>query len=292
MIGRSLIVSAADEAFFPFLRDLLLSMAATRSGEAPALGILDLGLIAPQRRWLGRFTDKIVEPDWDLTVPDKAKSVPAFRGLTARPFLPKYFPGFDLYLWLDADIWLQDWSGLALYLAGAMEGQAAATPQVDRAYLHGASLLRWRVDGMTKAFGRKAATILMQYPHINLGAFAIRREAPHWAAFAQSYQEAIERSGEVFRADQVAFNHAVYLRRLPIQLLPARCNWLCHLRAPIWDEAAGVFCEPYLPYPRISMLHLSADSKDGTMEIRTRSGGTKTMTLRYPGAAEDDAPTD
>ena len=279
---RVLIVSGADARFFPLLEGLVLSMRAQEASKAVSLAFFDLGLTDAQRDWLGRFSDRIVTPGWDLPVPERDDLPEAAKSVTARIFLPTYFPGFDVYLWLDADTWLQSWLGIEYYVAGALATGAAATPQVDRSYIQGAGVLRWRFTGFSKCYGQQAAIDLMQYPHINAGAFAIRADAPHWSRLAAAYLEAMERSGEVLCSDQMAFNHAVYKGGLAVQLLPATCNWQCHLRLPLWNEETATFCEPFLPYPTISVLHLTADAKDKSFEIATMTGRRREMTLRCP----------
>ena len=39
-------------------------------------------------------------------------------GLTSR----KYFPGYQIYIHMDADAWVQDWVAVELYVAGRKKG--------------------------------------------------------------------------------------------------------------------------------------------------------------------------
>ena len=52
----------------------------------------------------------------------------AFKAQFARPFLPRHFPGYETYLWIDADAWLQDWRAVELYVAAACGDRLAITP--------------------------------------------------------------------------------------------------------------------------------------------------------------------
>jgi hypothetical protein len=78
---------------------------------------------------------------------------PHLRAITARPFLPKYFPGHETYLWMDADTWLQEWYPIDWYVAAAADGRLAIAPQVDRAYRHPRGVLNWRMERLRAFFG-------------------------------------------------------------------------------------------------------------------------------------------
>ena len=277
-----LIASAADERFFPFLAGLLFSLRAQEIGKRASLGVLDLGLAEPQRRWLAKQVDSIVTPDWDLEVPDSAREKPHLKALIARLFLPRYFPGFRR-LCLARRRYL----AAGRRRTGALPGRRAA--RTARRHAPGRPRLSARPERRALAVprpgiklrprsGRRAhAVSLRQCRRFRLGGpVAALVRARHLA----------RRGHRTLRRRQLGqpggFNHAIYHRRLPVQLLPAICNWQCHLCIPAWNEEEKVFCEPYLPHRRISMLHLTADSKDKAYAVKTLSGRTQTMSLRYP----------
>ena len=76
----------------------------------------------------------LVEPGWDIDLGSRMELAPHLRAMTARPFLNRYFPDWDIIIWLDADIWVQTPEALLIYVQGAMELGFAATPEVDRSY--------------------------------------------------------------------------------------------------------------------------------------------------------------
>ena len=91
----------------------------------------------------------VVEPGWDLPVGEKLRTEkPELRGLTVRPFLPNYFPGYDAYLWIDADAWVQERYALDWYIEEAAKGALVAAPHVDRAYRHTSGLVGVRINRM------------------------------------------------------------------------------------------------------------------------------------------------
>ena len=107
---KFILVSAADAAYFPLLRDLVTSIRAQPRGAAAEIGVLDLGLAADQIAWLTARGAAIVAPGWDVEFPGREQTPSSFKAQISRPFLPQHFPGYDAYMWIDADAWLQDWS--------------------------------------------------------------------------------------------------------------------------------------------------------------------------------------
>jgi hypothetical protein len=105
--GELIIVTAADRGYFPLLQDNVASVRALRA-EVP-IGVLDLGLDADHRTWLEGQAVSIVRPGWDVDFPGQARTPETLKAQVARPFLPRHFPYYEMYLWLDADAWLQDW---------------------------------------------------------------------------------------------------------------------------------------------------------------------------------------
>src|SRR3546814_1053768 len=94
----------------------MLSLDAQKKCREIDIGFFDLGLTAAQRDWVTPRVAKCVVPGWDLDVPETWRSGKLhYRALTVRPFLPQHFPGYDVYIWIDADVWLQDGRGIELY---------------------------------------------------------------------------------------------------------------------------------------------------------------------------------
>ena len=69
--ARLLVASGADRAYFPLLRDTVLSIRANRQNAA--IGVLDLGLDREHREWLSARVTHIVRPGWDLEFPHRAR---------------------------------------------------------------------------------------------------------------------------------------------------------------------------------------------------------------------------
>jgi hypothetical protein len=281
---RLLIVSGADRAYFPLLRDTVASVRA--QCRDAALGILDVGLLTEQRAWLEPRVDHLVRPGWDIDFPRRDETPEARQAQFARPFLPRHFPGYETYLWIDADAWVQDWRAIELYVAASGTDRLAITPEIDRAYkrhykrpkLFGRTL-SWK--NYREAFGWRTADRLGRNPIVNCGAFALHRDAPHWAAWARKMTEVAQRT-RFFYIEQTALNFIIFAENLPVDFLPAYCNWMPGDAAPAFDAERGVFVEPYTPHEVIGIMHLAGPrQKTHIFRLNRLDGGTVETSLRY-----------
>ncbi|HEY0256003.1 MAG TPA: hypothetical protein VGC39_01070 [Candidatus Methylacidiphilales bacterium] len=103
-MGKSIIISASDALFYPFLVGLLISIRDGARRDGLEIGVLDLGLTEQQQDDLRARGVTLCTPglDHDPSI-FRIAPPPYFRAMTARPHLPKYFPGHEVYLFLDAD---------------------------------------------------------------------------------------------------------------------------------------------------------------------------------------------
>lgn len=128
------IVTASDEKYFPLLQDLVLSFNQNISNSDTDFCVLDLGLTPTQLEWLSGRIHKVRAADWDFDF-DFLESTPSrFKGFTVKSFLPRYFPGYRHYIWIDADAWIQSAEAIDLLIAGASTGAMAVVPELDRSY--------------------------------------------------------------------------------------------------------------------------------------------------------------
>lgn len=287
---RRLIVTAADEGFMPLLRSLMGSIERCGLQPSEALACLDVGMSAESRAWAARHAAQVVEPGWDLPVGQGLRErQPHLRALTGRPFLREHFPGYDVYLWIDADAWVQERFALDWLFEAAAGGALAAVPQVDRAYRHDAGLLGWRMGRMEHYFGRAAGVRSLWDTYVNSGVFALRADAPHWQAWAGQFRRGLQASGGALCCDQTALNHALWEGGLPLHPLPALCNWLCHLAMPVVDPVRGRFCEPFAPRRVLGIVHAAGKTKDVAVRV-SGENGSRAVALRFPGPMAEAVP--
>ena len=107
---KNVIVSLADANYFPLLDELINSIKKFKESEDIAICVLDAGLTQDQRDLLSKKVDEIKKADWDIEVPEfKVKGKEWLKSQVSRAFLPKYFPNYNKYLWIDCDAWVNDW---------------------------------------------------------------------------------------------------------------------------------------------------------------------------------------
>jgi hypothetical protein len=282
-----ILISAADSTYFQYAREALESINRFKQRADLKLGFFDLGCSPDQLDWLGSAVDTIVVPDWDFDFPTRATTPEYVRGFLVRPALRRYFPDFDTYIWLDADTWLQDWSALDLFIAGARRKGLAIVPEIDRGsyHLYGEMpmIWRWVFDRYLENFGDIVARTYASFPILNAGVFAIQKDAPHWEIWSQHTDKALKHAGFKM-TDQFALNLAIYGGGLleKTEMLPAWCNWTCHIGYPALDEESGALVEPCLPNHPIGILHLT-NRKEKYATVRTLQGRQVRIKLGYDG---------
>ena len=284
MPAKLLIVSSSDTKFFGLLKDMILSLervARLPSSTLPpyALGIIDLGLSDEDRAWLAERDARIVAPRPHMGAGSLDR--PLELAFLVRPFLPEYFPDFEIYCWIDSDVWLQNEEAVRALVDGAAAEGMAIAHENERAYRFQRWLFLWTAKHFVQGYGALRGAWLLTKPHLNAGMFAIRAGAPHWAAWARRYKAAIERTGKITPHDQFALNQAIYQDRLPTRLLDAGANWICDRGVPMWNDEAGAFCRPYAPHRIISALHLAGPGKRTAYRIERTGGGSFTTMIRY-----------
>jgi hypothetical protein len=295
-MNKTVLISGCDSNYFPMLLEWLHSVRRFKESAEIDICILDAGLTAAQIARLAPHVKTIVNPEWPVKLPAYKIKGEYLKACVCRPFLPQIFPGYETYIWMDADTWVQNWRGVALFLRGAANGKIAVTAQVDRSYPKGGARIKWlgnlpiKVRGFyfsnaRAAFGFKTAKALLPYHVLLAGMFALRADAPHWSRWQTLVIEAMTK-GKVFTAEQLCLGKMCYLEGFKYEILPAYAHWLCEFK-PLWDTQKSAFVEPFLPHEEIGVLHISGFDemridRSQTTEFQTTDGKSITHTYRYP----------
>jgi hypothetical protein len=301
---KTIICTAANQPFASLAMDLVNSIRNKPASADVAIGMLDTGLTETAANQFRREVDHLVEPGWDLNFAALQRAdnrhpnqkwlsdSQGYQAMTARPWLPKHFPGYDIYIWIDADCWLQEWTVIDLLQRGARDGSICITAELDRAYIQfydQGKLTDWANRVHEMLFGDDVARQLRNFPVLNSGVFALRGDSPLWARWHEAMVEGFSREYD-FYAEQFGLNRVVYLEDFPRNILPATCNWLANRAVILFDEKTNTFVEPNLPYQPLGIIHLSGDSKN--KDHRLRMIGRKavlTTNLRYLATRRDKA---
>lgn len=281
---RYSIVSASDSEYFDFLRGLVLSIRHKPSGADVDIHIFDLGLSPEHIGWLNGKGCKTIIPGWDITFPNQSSGPRFFQAMTARPFIPQHIPGYDMFFWIDADAWIQDWAAVEVYLQAASRVGAAFTPEIDRSYksfYDKGQSLDWKHACYETAFGKDIADKMAGLPLINSGVFAVRADSPLWSKWQMVLTQALQRTQD-FYVEQTALNFSVY-NGIPCAMMPSTFNWHCAFALPRIEEETGLLLSHLYPKTRIGIVHLCGGIKKKTpLMLETDAGGSCLSDLRYP----------
>ena len=295
---ENVIVSLADSNYFELLNELIDSIKRFDESKNVAICILDAGLTEDQKLKLSQKVDDIKPAEWDIKVSAfKVKGKEWLKSQVSRAFLPKYFPGYEKYLWIDADAWVNKWEALDLYFKGSNANKLAISTSADRSY---GRVLRadWLIGSIAKVksqnykhakssgFSETVARKIALMPHLNIGVFCLNADAPHWVVWQKNLKQALS-SGKIFGSEQVAMNIAIYVDDLEIEILPAYCNWTLIYRLK-FDTVNNTLVEPYLPNHEIGIIHLAGKTSDVVRfnknhlsEIKTLEGKIIKKSLRF-----------
>ena len=295
---ENVIISLADSKYYELLDELVNSIKRFKESENTAICILDAGLSDEQKNRLSQKVDEIKSANWDIEVPEfKVKGKEWLKSQVSRAFLPKYFPGFKKYLWIDADAWVNSWTAIELYFKGCENNKLSIATSADRAY---GRVLRaeWvfgsfaRVKSQnykhakSSGFSEKIAREVALKPHLNIGVFALEANSSHWEIWQKNLRVALK-SGKIWGSEQIAMNIAIYYDGLDVEILPAYCNWTL-IEALRFDKKKNTLVEPYLPNHQIGIVHFAGKNNDQIRnnkrfisKVKTTDGDFIEMNLRF-----------
>ena len=272
---KKVIVSLADANYFPLLEELVDSIKRFKESDNVAICILDAGLTQKQKETLLNKVDEIKSAEWDIEVPDyKVKGKEWLKSQVSRAFLPKYFPNYEKYLWIDCDAWVNDWDCVELYFKACDNGKLGITQTIGPGYKI-TSKVNWLFGKLAiiksqnfkhavkSKIGYDNARKLAFAPHINIGVFSLEKNSKGWSSWQNNLIKTLK-AGNIFGSEGLAINISVYIDDLETEFLPLNCNWITSNLLPKYDDRKEIFVEPYLPNYKIGIMHLAAGIwKDG-----------------------------
>ena len=276
---KNVIVSLADATYYTLLNELINSVKRFEKSRDIAICILDAGLSEQQKDELSSKVDEIKSAEWDIKVPDsKIKGREWLKSNVSRAFLPKYFPNYEKYLWIDCDAWVNDWKTIELYFSACDNGKLGITQTIGPGYKI-TSKVNWIFKKLAiiksqnfkhavkSNIGYEKARKLAFAPHINVGVFSLEKNSTTWALWQKNLHQTLK-SGNIWGSEQLAINMLVYIENIDTEFLPLNCNWITSNLLPKYDEVNNTFVEPYLPNYKIGIMHLAAGIWDGDKDMR------------------------
>ncbi len=299
---KNAIVSLADSNYYPLLNELIDSIKRFKESDNIAICILDAGLSDSQKNELSTKVDEIKPAEWDIKVSNsKIKGREWLKSQVSRAFLPKYFPNYEKYLWIDCDAWVNDWKTIEVYFKACDGGKLGITQTIGPGYKI-TSKVNWVFGKLAiiksqnfkhaikSNISYEKARKLAFAPHINIGVFSLEKNSISWNIWQENLRQTLQ-SGEIFGSEQLAMNMSVYIDNVDTEFLPLNCNWITSNLLPKFDEINDTFVEPYLPNYKIGIMHLAAGiwknnkdmrlDKEIKIEVKTLTGKILNKSLRF-----------
>jgi hypothetical protein len=283
------IVSAANSRYMPLLRGLVRSVinaidqsteiqqskpsgffpVATQAYCCPkkldyeiSFYVLDCGLNEADKSWLSLFGVQIIQVE-EPTLSHSRRFNPANTAFLERHALPTHAPGHDVYVWIDADAWVQSFNaGLLPYLMFAETHDVVIVPEIDRQIVYNAHHRQitkgWSIGNYTKYFSAEVAESLHQLPMLNNGVFSASADSKIWQLYESAMQFALYKNDgkPEFGIDQVSLAFAIYSGEVRFYALPLTCNWMVTHATPALMDDSECLVEPMWPFNEIGIVHL------------------------------------
>ena len=279
---KNVIVSLADSNYFNLLNELIDSIKHFDKNNTTAICILDAGLEKEQVNKLSSKVDEIKSAEWDIQVSSiKVRGKEWLKSQVSRAFLPKYFPNYNKYLWIDCDAWVNDWSSIELYFKACENGKLGITQTLGPGYRI-MSKVNWLFGkiaiiksqnfkhAISSKIGMDKARKLAFAPHVNIGVFSLEKNSNCWDVWQKNLDTTLK-SGKIFGSEGLAINMSIYIDNVETEFLPLNCNWIASNLLPKFDEKNHTFVEPYLPNNKIGIMHLAAGIWDDKKDMRIDS---------------------
>src|SRR6056300_1743954 len=261
---KNAIISLADAKYFDLLDELVDSIRYFKQSEKIDICILDAGLTEDQLLKLSTKVHSIKKADWDIEVSSfKVKGKEWLKSQVSRAFLPKYFPNYEKYLWIDCDAWVNDWKCIELYFKACDDNKLGITQTIGPGYKI-TSKVNWLFGKLAiiksqnfkhavkSNIGYSKARKLAFAPHINIGVFSLEKNSPIWLTWQKNLYQTLK-AGNIFGSEGLAINMSVYIDELKTEFLPLNCNWITSNLLPKFDENKNTFVEPFLPNYKIGI---------------------------------------
>ena len=279
---KNVIVSLADSNYFNLLNELIDSIKQFDKNNSVAICILDAGLEKEQLNKLSDKVDEIKSANWDIQVSSiKVRGKEWLKSQVSRAFLPKYFPNYEKYLWIDCDAWVNDWNTIDLYFKACENGKLGITQTIGPGYRI-TSKVNWLFGklaviksqnfkhAVSSKIGMDKARKLAFAPHVNIGVFSLEKNSSCWNTWQKNLEITLK-SGKIFGSEGLAINMSIYIDEVNTEFLPLNCNWIASNLLPKFDESNNTFVEPFLPNNKIGIMHLAAGIWDNKKDMRIDS---------------------
>ena len=253
------IIIAGDSNIFPLTMGCLLSISELRK-KGIAVNFIDTGCQPAQLEKIKLLVDKISKFNEELSIFPKGQLRPYWRAQACRPFVHKYFPDYEIYFWLDSDLWFQN----PLSIFQLIDNVKKFGSVIVSEFYEGYDTFRDTIQ--SKNYYSQKRHFMNFYrdkikinddAYYNIGVLGISKKSGLFEEFEKILKLLY---GVVYThmTDQIAFNEVLIKTKLFTSVSPLN-NWMCNLGSPSFLD--GVFIDPNKDRAKINILHLSGKNK-------------------------------
>ena len=262
------IVTGADKKYFSYLKNLVLSLKKSKTLELCDLCIL---LVDEDNKYLSEIDSLInnkkkVSFSPRLFFDDKKNW---YKLLTERPFLKDHFPGYEKYIWLDADTEVLNIQGIKNLIEATDLKDLAISPEMNESYVFKNTkfgikkifssfykISGWSFKNYKRYFSKDLGEDLFFKPLFNNGVFCLNSDSEIWNLWKNEYQNALNKAKTSYgiKTDQLSLNKIIYENFHKISILDSTNNWIISKSEKI-KKIDENFYTPSFPNRKINVLH-------------------------------------
>jgi hypothetical protein len=295
-IGRAVICTCADASYARLAIGLVESLRLCNADDRFSIVVIDLDVPSAAADELRKRGARLVKP-----APEMLASTRAFlRSFKCKTMLPSVVPGFDTYVWLDADTIVQD-GKLLTRLASAGSGPRAALSlesfgdqgvRVPGILPNGSFGTRMYNQSSVRAglrtayddnFGARFRVLADDWL-VASAAFAMSANFNGWKAI-QSWFDKAESGRSSPLAFQQAMTIALLSGKLAVCEMPEHFVWTCTTRLPEYEPKTRQFVHPQTNVP-VAILHLGELRRLRSYDFPTTDGSEFSLPLEFSKFAE------
>jgi len=265
---KNVIITGGDKKYFPFLKNLVDSLNKSNSLDICDLCILDVENDSGYLNELQNKISKKEKANFSLNIIFKDKK-DWFKLLTERPFMKDYFPGYEKYIWMDADTEVLSSDGIKTILNACEIKDLAIAPEINESYVFKNNkfgikkifksfykISGWSFKNYNKYFSDNLGENLFFKPLFNNGVFCLNADSEIWNLWKNEYQNALNKAKTSYgiKTDQLSLNKVIYENFDKISILDSTNNWIISKSEKI-KKVNENFYTPSFPNRKINILH-------------------------------------
>lgn len=276
---KNVIVTGADRNYFPFLRNLIKSIHRTGTIKECDLCILK---VDKDNQYLDEIVNLVTsfkQADFSMRLSFSEKKN-WFKLLTERPFIKDYFPGYENYIWLDADTEILSVDGIKNLIAGTIYKDLSIVPEINEAYVFKNKkfglkkifssyykISGWSFKNYNKYLKKGLGEDLFFKPLFNNGVFCLKAQSQIWEVWKKNYQYALDNAKTDYgiKTDQLSLNKIIYDNFDLISILDSTNNWIIDKSEKV-IMSNGTLYTPSLPMKKINIIHYTNKDKNDYFE--------------------------